>query len=279
MIVFPNAKINLGLRILRKRPDGYHDLESVFVPAPWFDTLEIIPSNKDSFLQTGNALDAGPGNNLVEKARDLLRQEFAVPPVDIHLHKNIPSGAGLGGGSSDAAFTLKLLCSLFKLSCDENALLEMAGRLGSDCPFFIRNTSAFVTGTGHHVEEIPNAVLLYYILMIFPGEGMPTAEAYRLVKPMENFENVSLKEVFAGNPANWKRDLQNDFEEGVFEKIPQLGNLKKNLADLGAFYTGMSVSGSTIFGLFEHLPYVNPGDFNGHICLGRMNQTGPILFE
>lgn len=279
MIVFPNAKINVGLRVLRKRPDGYHDLESVFIPAPWFDVLEIVTSNQDHFFVDGLKDEVPMGQNLVEKARDLFRSTYSCPPVDIHVKKYIPSGAGLGGGSSDASHTLKALRDLFHPQVPNVELEKLAAQLGSDCAFFIENKPAYILGTGSEIKvmdwEFPNC----YIIMVFPGFPISTREAFQNVIPNEHAGEKRITEIIEESPNTWNQLLGNDFEQGLFPRYPELAHIKKGLTDSGAFYVSMSGSGSTVYGLFLNKPDLRIQDEVRQYKIGKLGQKSPVFFE
>lgn len=253
MVTFPNCKINLGLHVLRKRSDGFHDIETCMYPVSWEDVLEILPTGDKANLQiTGQTnLSAGP-DNLCLKAYQLLKNEYSLPPVQMHLHKVLPFGAGLGGGSSDAAHTLKTLNQIFELNLPYDKLLKYAALLGSDCPFFIKNKPSFASGKGEILEEINLSLKGIFVQLIFPGFGVSTAEAYAEVFPSDNRQD--LREILQQPKEGWKDLLINDFEEGIFKKHPILRDIKKNLYKKGAFFAGMSGSGSSIFGLFKTEP-------------------------
>ena len=253
MVVFPNAKINLGLRILRKREDGYHDLESVFVPVVYRDVLELIsiPSNEPFILkQNGIAVTSDPMDNLCSKAWQLLKKDFPqLPSLTLYLHKAIPAGAGLGGGSADAAFTLKLINDYFQLGLNEDRLYAYALQLGSDCAFFITNQPAYVTGRGEHLQPITLDLSAYQILIVYPGIHVHTGKAFSLVTP--SLPNESVLEIIQGPIQNWKKKLINDFETPVFKQYPALDTIKQQLYENGAIYASMSGSGSAVYGIFE----------------------------
>ena len=250
MVTFPPAKINLGLRILRKRPDGYHDLESCLVPVGWRDLLEVMEADVFSFQASGLPIPGDAQHNLCIRAYQLLQRDFSVPPVQVYLHKIIPMGAGLGGGSSDAAHTLMLLNDLFELSLDAAALENYAAQLGSDCPFFIQNQLRMAYGTGTTLEDITLALSGKQAVLVYPTIAITTAEAYANVHPQER--DTSLKEQLETLPmADWKNHIGNDFEESVFRKHPTLATIKEELYAAGAIYASLSGSGSTVYGLFE----------------------------
>ena len=251
MICFPNAKINLGLNIVSKRDDGYHNLETIFYPIPLQDALEAVPSSHTtgSFTQTGIPVDGDPANNLVMKAYRLFKEKYSIPEMDIYLRKQIPFGAGLGGGSADAAFMLKLLSKETNLNISDEELEAMASQLGADCPFFIRNKPAFATGIGNIFEPIELDLSAYQFVLIKPDVHVSTKEAYAMVKP--TIPEMSLKEIVRMPVEEWKNRMQNDFEFSVFPKYPEIEQIKNELYECGAIYASMSGSGSSVFGLFD----------------------------
>lgn len=252
MILFPNAKINLGLHVLSKRKDGYHDIETCMVPIPLFDALEIVLDKKTTFTSTGLEIPGNEKDNLILKALKLIRKDFnELPHVNIHLHKNIPMGAGLGGGSADAAYALKLYNNLFDLFLEDWFLEDYAAQLGSDCPFFIENTPKIATGRGEILEEVKVDLEGKWILLVNPQLHIGTKEAYAGLTP--RIPENSIKDIIP-NRALWKEHLVNDFEESIFKIYPQIREIKTQLYDRGAFYAAMSGSGSTVFGLFDKEP-------------------------
>lgn len=263
MITFPNAKINLGLRVLRKRPDGFHDIETIFYPIGLTDALEIVPSDdgKLSFALSGMALTDGGGDNLCVRAFRLMQQRYNLPEVKIFLHKTIPAGAGLGGGSSDAAFTLKLVRRLFGLKVSDDELKGMAAALGSDCPFFIENIPSFASGRGEVMQELPLTLKGKHLLLVKPDVAISTPWAYGAITPSgESLPAVNL--LFAGS-ASWNHLLKNDFEAVVMEKYPVVKEIRDKMTEAGAFYAAMSGSGSSVFGLFDEKPTLGRHDFEG----------------
>lgn len=250
MILFPNAKINLGLDILRKRDDGYHDIETVMVPVPWHDVLEIVPARgEDSTLTvTGRKVDCPPEKNLVMKAYRALCEEVPLPPVDIYLRKIIPDGAGLGGGSADASFTLSGLNDLFCLGLDKATLARIASSLGADCPFFIYNTPMLCTGTGTEMSPVDVDLSSLDILIVKPQVSVPTAVAYSHTSPA--IPDVSVNELLHGPRASWQGRLKNDFEPSVFQSYPEIASVKDRIMSLGPVYASMSGSGASVYGLF-----------------------------
>ncbi|MBO4741469.1 MAG: 4-(cytidine 5'-diphospho)-2-C-methyl-D-erythritol kinase [Bacteroidales bacterium] len=249
MTEHPNCKINIGLNVVAKRPDGYHNLESVFYPIPLCDDLEIEKSDTFSFVQDGNTLDCDLDNNLCVKAYRLLKSRFPeLGNVRIRLTKHIPSGAGLGGGSTDAAFTLKMLNSLFHLGLTTQQLQSLASQLGADCTFFIENKTALVTQKGDVFQDSPLDLTGYRLLLVKPDVGVSTAEAYRNIVPAP--APFDLGRIAETPIAEWKSLVFNDFEKSVFEKLPVLAQIKKEMYVHGALYASMSGSGSTIYGIF-----------------------------
>jgi 4-diphosphocytidyl-2-C-methyl-D-erythritol kinase len=252
MIIFSNCKINLGLRVLRKRADGYHDLETVFYPVPFNDVIEVIRAREApiSFTTSGLGLDLPPEQNLCMKAYTLLRQTVDLPPMQLHLHKTVPSGAGLGGGSADAAFTLKLLNNKFNLGLTTERLLDLALQLGSDCPFFIINKPCFAAGRGELFEPVDLSQLKNYKLaVVTPGIHVSTAWAFGRLTP--RIGGPSVKDVIAQPVKLWRQALVNDFEDVVFEEYPAIRDIRDSMYSQGALYTAMSGSGSAVYGVFD----------------------------
>lgn len=252
MLTFPNIKINLGLSITEKRPDGYHNLETVFYPVNLEDALEIRTSpeaeKKITLHQYGMEIAGSPEDNLVAKAYSLLDKEFHLPPVEIHLYKHIPSGAGLGGGSSDAAFMLKLLNEQFHLNLSEEQLEIYAATLGADCAFFIKNKPVYAEGIGNIFSPIELSLKGYQIMIVKPDVFVSTREAFANIHP--HHPEYPVKEVIRRPVAEWKDTLINDFEASVFPQHPVIGEIKQELYNQGAIYASMSGSGSSVFGLF-----------------------------
>lgn len=252
MITFPNAKINLGLNITGRRPDGYHNLETVFYPVSWEDALEVTipkaPEKKVSLHQSGLEISGALEDNLVVKAYFLLDNLFNLPPIDIHLYKHIPSGAGLGGGSSDAAFMLKLLNELFTLNLNEKQLEDYAATLGADCAFFIRNAPTYAEGIGNEFSPVTLSLKNYQIMIVKPDIFVSTREAFSQITP--HYPEYSLREIITRPICEWKELMTNDFEKSVFPKHPLIGEIKQELYNQGAVYAAMSGSGSSVFGLF-----------------------------
>ena len=262
MISFPNAKINLGLHIIEKRKDGFHNLESCFYPVPWHDILEIMPDEKLSFNSTGLEIPGKPEENLCLKAYQLLARDFNIGPVAIHLHKILPIGAGLGGGSSDAAFALKSLNQVFELSLDDDRLCQYARQLGSDCAFFIKNIATLAKEKGDRFENINVNLTGKHLVLIFPNIHVSTSDAYGGITPATPAKKIAA--IIENEPLkNWKASLANDFEHTVFAKYPALEQIKSQLYETGAVYASMSGSGSALFGLFEAPPAL-PSAFDGY---------------
>lgn len=253
MIVFPNAKINIGLNITSRRPDGYHDLETVFYPVKITDVLEVIEANELSFKSSGIDVPGDMNDNLCVKGYYLLKKDFPkLPPVKIHLHKNIPIGAGLGGGSADAAFFIRLMNDKFELSLSAEEMMDYARMLGADCAFFINNAPVFAFDKGDEFEPVKLDLSAYYIVLVMPDERVSTAEAYRGVKPTPVSE--SLYEGIKTPITNWKRHIKNDFEGHIFRDHPVIRGVKAELYEHGALYASMSGSGASVFGIFEARP-------------------------
>lgn len=250
MIVFPNAKINVGLNVIEKREDGFHNIESCFFPVPWKDALEVVESNKFSFTNSGISI---PGDgNIVVNAYNLLKEKHNLPNVAIHLHKNIPIGAGLGGGSADGAFMLSLLNTMFELNHSNAELENFAGHLGSDCPFFIDTQPKFVEGTGNIFSDISLDLSGLFLALVYPDIHIETKSAYHGLVPEK--PAFDLKEVLeATKPSEWRDVVKNDFEKTT---NPAVLEIKKRLYDHGAVYTSMSGSGSTVYGLFTKKPEI-----------------------
>jgi 4-diphosphocytidyl-2-C-methyl-D-erythritol kinase len=261
LLSFPNCKINLGLRILDKRPDGYHNLQTIFFPVPLFDALEIIANSGGEqdviFTASGLAVNTAEQDNLCVKAYRLLKKDFPkLPPVRIHLHKTIPMGAGLGGGSSDGAFTLSRLNSLFRLGLSSEQLGSYALQLGSDCPFFIVNKPSIGGGRGEYLLPVELTLSGCSLVLINPGIHVDTGWAFRQlaeIRSGQKAETIALHRVPLLPLDEWKHLLTNDFEEPVFARYPEIAEIKHELYRRGALYASMSGSGSTVFGFFENL--------------------------
>ena len=272
MITYPNAKINLGLNITEKRPDGYHNLETIFYPIPLQDALEvtkITDADEYSLKISGITIEGNPDDNLIIKAYRLLKRDYPnMSPVDIHMYKHIPTGAGLGGGSADAAFMIKLLNEKFKLNIGIDKMEEYAARLGADCAFFIQNKPVFATGIGNVFEPIELSLKGYYLVLVKPDIFVSTKEAFSQIRPRK--PQHSLKEIIKQPMETWKNSMVNDFEESVFPHHPEIAAIKDKLYDMGAIYASMSGSGSSVFGIFkeqvEHVDEI----FSGCFCRQRV---------
>lgn len=253
MILFPHAKINLGLDITGKLPNGYHSLETIMIHTDWEDVLELTPAAETSLVCTGRTVDCLPEKNLVMKAFRLLDAECGgLPPTRLHLHKNIPDGAGLGGGSADAAYTLRGLNELYNLGLTQEQLAQAAGKLGSDCPFFIYDCAMLCSGTGTDMRpvELPSVLSTGMTLAIVkPPFGVSTVEAYAGVTPCKG-QRKPLTERIAQPIDSWQHAVGNDFERSVIAAKPQIGEIKARLLDFGAVYSQMSGSGSAVFAYF-----------------------------
>lgn len=260
MIFFPNAKINIGLRITGKRPDGYHDIETIFYPVGLSDALEYVVSdqqtNKDILLTSGIDTGSEPERNLVMKTVSLLRAKNSFPFLKIHLHKAIPVGAGLGGGSSDAACMLKVLNRHFKLNLEDQHLRSIALELGSDCPFFIDCIPSYAAGRGEILTPVKPALTGYYLVIINPGVSISTGEAYQNCNSAAPSE--SLKDLFELPVAEWKEVLLNDFEDFAFRKHSVLADIKNELYKSDAVFSLMSGSGSSVYGIYKEKPELPP---------------------
>lgn len=252
MILFPPAKINLGLNVLFKREDGYHELDTCMVPIPLFDVLEIVPAVEFSFHQTGIAILGDSSENLCVKAYNLMTENFSIQPVYIHLRKEIPMGAGLGGGSSDAAYVMKGINALFNLNCSIEKMVELAALLGSDCPFFIKNEPQIAKGRGEILSICNLNLQGYFLKIVNPGIHIGTKEAYDGIELGK--ESTSVQNVVENSITNWKNELKNDFEVRAFKTYPILDEIKEKLYAEGAIYAAMSGSGSTLFGIYQSEP-------------------------
>ncbi len=262
MICFPNAKINLGLSITEKRADGFHNIETVFYPTGWNEALEVVvldsartdkSSSKEFNLHlSGIPISGNTEDNLLYKAYQIIKQTKELPHIDVYLHKTLPMGAGLGGGSADAAFFINLLNEQFTLQLSETERIDIAKQLGSDCAFFIKNKPVFAYEKGDVFKDIDLDLSQYYIAIIYPNVHSNTKEAYSLVKPHQ--PKKTILEIIKQPIASWKHELLNDFEISIFDKYPVVEKTKNDLYDLGALYASMSGSGSAVFGIFEKLP-------------------------
>ena len=258
MIAFPNAKINLGLNVIEKRQDNYHNIETVFIPIGLKDILEVVHNTENNepytFNNTGLKIGAPASENICVKALDLIRKDHNIGPVKIHLHKVVPFGAGLGGGSSDGAFMLKLLNDLFELGLNNEELKEYAVQLGADCPFFIDNEPVFATGIGEVMFPLKLDMSGYYFVLVVPEIHVSTPDAYRFVTPQR--PQYSVNEVVKQPVGEWKGKIKNDFEDSVFKQYPKIKEIKDHLYEKGAVYASMSGSGSSVYGFFREKPEI-----------------------
>lgn len=266
MISFPNCKINLGLWVTQRRKDGYHSIETVMMPVPWCDILEIVLASgpETTLTITGKKVDSPEKDNLCYRAWQLMADAYSIPVVNMHLHKVIPTGAGLGGGSSDASFTLRMLNKIFNLNLDSTTLRSLAVRLGMDCPFFIDNIPALSTGRGEILKPISFGLSGYYLMLVKPDIHVSTAAAFTGIMPIQR-EN-SIEEITNLPITEWKDIVSNDFEKIVFDLYPEIQEIKNKLYRAGAVYASMSGSGSAVFGLFDSKP-------------GKMEFPGCEVFE
>lgn len=265
MIIFSNAKINLGLFILLKREDGFHEISSLKYPVPLYDVIEILPSSSFELEVIGNEIQGDTKDNLIWRAYQLLKEEYEIEPVRIILQKNIPMGAGLGGGSSNATFVLKGLNDFFQLNISEDKLRERAGILGSDCPFFVANTPQLATGKGEKLSSFDFSLKGHFLYLIHPNIHVSTADAYSKVEPIErSFVWSRLKQF---DFEQWQNELLNDFEKSVFAVHPEIGELKNKLYEHGAKYASMSGSGSSVYGIFEKKPKLLDLDYDAQFVL------------
>ena len=252
MVFFPPCKINLGLQVRAKRPDGFHELSTCFYPIPLQDVLEIIRADEFSFETSGFPLPGSSNDNLCVRAYFLLKKDFNLSPVQMHLHKSIPVGAGLGGGSSDATWTLRGLNEIFGLELQSKHLKEFAAKLGSDCPFFVEDRPMMATGRGEILQPIDVDLRDKFVVIVQPPIHVSTAEAYSKIKPHK--PDTDLREALLNIPLpGWRSIIVNDFEMSVFEQFPQVKQVKESLYQLGAVYASLSGSGSSVFGIFEHV--------------------------
>jgi len=269
MVAFPPCKINLGLHILRKRPDGYHDLETCFLPVPWSDMLEIIPAATFAFTTSGVTIPGNPADNLCVRAYHLLQKDFNLAPISIHLHKIIPTGAGLGGGSADAAYALRLLNSIFDLNLEPKTLATYAAHLGSDCAFFTQDQPMIGTGRGEVLDPINLSLAGKYLAICKPDIHLSTAEAYAGIIPHE--PAVSVKEILTTKPLEeWWFHLKNDFEAPMMAKHPVIKNTKDKFYAQGARYASMSGSGAAVFAIFDNDVEIDPEVYDGMLWKGPL---------
>jgi 4-diphosphocytidyl-2-C-methyl-D-erythritol kinase len=250
MVVYPNCKINLGLNVISRRSDGFHDIESIFYPVPWFDILEIAPSVKNNFVFKGTTINCSKEENLCFKAYQIIKSQYNIPDINLYLYKRIPFGAGLGGGSSDGSYTLRALNELFSLNIDEKNLGEMASFLGSDCAFFTQDKACYISGTGTTFSPFSFSLKGYFLVIIKPDIIIPTKDAYKMITPKKPV--MPLTEIIKLPVSNWKELLINDFEKPIFSLYPKIKTIKNSLCEKGAIFASMSGSGSAVYGLFEN---------------------------
>ncbi|GAB3505930.1 4-(cytidine 5'-diphospho)-2-C-methyl-D-erythritol kinase [Spirosoma knui] len=268
MLVFPNCKINLGLRITEKRPDGFHNLQSCFYPVGWSDVLEVATAETFAFSSSGLSIPGDPAKNLCVRAYELLKADHDLPPVQMHLLKIVPIGAGLGGGSADAAFALKLLNDRFALGLGVAELEAYARQLGSDCAFFVQNRPQYCIEKGDVFDEVNIGLSGYHIMLVYPNLAISTAEAYANVRPHQ--PEIPLNQQLNSSIETWRETIHNDFEDSLFLKYPVLSAIKQQLYELGAVYASMSGSGSTVYGIFN-APVTTPNQFKDYsVWQGRL---------
>jgi len=259
MICFPNAKINLGLNILGKRIDGFHEIETGLYPIPLFDVLEITESDRFRLFTYGYDLGISDTDNLVYKTWQLLNDNLSVPPIEVHLIKNIPAGYGLGGGSSDAAFLIKTINEFFSLKLSKTEMQKLAIRLGSDCAFFIKNEPSFASGRGEILESSGLSLKGSYLVLVFPEVRLSTIDAYKLVHGSK--PKTTIKKIIGLPVEVWNKNLINDFEKPIFHKYPAIAASKERLYMSGAIYASLTGSGSCVYGLYKSEPKLNPSAF------------------
>ncbi|HAN76739.1 MAG TPA: 4-(cytidine 5'-diphospho)-2-C-methyl-D-erythritol kinase [Bacteroidales bacterium] len=269
MLCFPNAKINIGLNVVSKRTDGFHNIETVFYPIGLQDIIEITPTSTHvEFINTGVQINGNETDNLVVKVYQYFKENYQLPNIKLHLHKQIPFGAGLGGGSADAAFTAVALNRQFELNLPNEQLEAIVSIFGSDCAFFVKNTPAFGFGRGNELSEINLNLSGYYLVLVNPGIHVATKDAYSLINPAVPL--VSVSEAIKQPITEWKYVLSNDFERSVFTLFPEIENLKEQLYKLGALYAQMSGSGSSVFGIFSTEPDEMAFNSNYFVWKGKL---------
>lgn len=250
MVTFPLCKINLGLHVIAKRQDGYHDIETCFYPVPWTDMLDVVPAREFTFASSGGRVPGPSADNLCVRAWNLLKKEYDIDPVSIHLHKFIPIGAGLGGGSSDGTFTLKTLNRIFDLGMGPEKLKAFASKLGSDCVFFIDSVPSIGTGRGDELTEISLTLKGKFLIIVKPDVQISTARAYGGITPRT--PSLSIREIVEKHPlSEWRDLLQNDFENHLFKEFPLVEAIHQKLYALGATFARMTGSGSAVFAIFD----------------------------
>ncbi|MEX2235555.1 MAG: 4-(cytidine 5'-diphospho)-2-C-methyl-D-erythritol kinase [Cyclobacteriaceae bacterium] len=251
MVSFPSCKINLGLNIISKRPDGYHNITTCFYPVQWNDVLDIVPAKSFSFSQSGIPVSGAAADNLCVRAYEILKKIYGLKPVAIHLHKIIPIGAGLGGGSSDGAYTLRTLNGIFDLALSGEKLKEYAAQLGSDCAFFIENKAMIGTGRGEILSDVAVSLKGKYLVIVKPEVHISTARAFAGITPRNR--TTDLRQILEHHPiGEWKELLGNDFEAVLFKQFPLVEALHQKMYALGASYASLTGSGSAVFGIFKN---------------------------
>lgn len=254
MVTLPHAKINLGLSVIRKRQDGYHDIETILYPIGLTDILEVVLAGDNSagFRTSGLKVQGNPEDNLCVRASHVMRSRYPVPPLSMHLHKKIPSGAGLGGGSSDAAFVIKMLNQVFELGLSQETMEEVAALIGSDCPFFLQERPVFAHGRGEQLEPVLVDLSEFEVIVVKPPVSVSTTRAYQAINPAT--PSLPVKEAIRKPPPEWQQYLVNDFEDYVFSHFPEVREIKQRLMASGAVYASMTGSGSAVYGLFREPP-------------------------
>jgi len=272
MITFPIAKINIGLNIVERRPDGYHNLQTVFYPIPLSDVLECFPMSDDypslydaDLKVTGTPIEGDEQKNLVVKAYNMLKADFpdSIPRLHIHLHKRIPTQAGMGGGSSDATYMLRLLNDEYHLGLSNKELAQYAVRLGADCPFFVHPVASYAEGIGEQLIPIDLRLDGWYMVIVKPDTTVSTREAFALVEPKKPEQNCA--QIVMTDVRCWRSKLVNDFEKSVFAQYPEIGRVKERLYQSGAIYASMTGSGSALFALYEHKPAIDAETLGANI--------------
>ena len=258
MIVFSNAKINIGLQVSGKRDDGFHDIESVIYPVPLFDVIEFEFSSHFKINEFGLPIDTPEKENLISKAWELLNEKYSIEPQEIQLLKNIPMKSGLGGGSSNAAIFLKSINTHYKLGISTDELKELSSRVGSDCPFFIENKPSIVTGRGEIIKPLNLSLANKWLVIVFPKAGIATGEAYSLINIKKH--SMPIADIISKPIKQWRGELFNDFEKPVFELYPEIGRIKNDLYKSGALYASLTGSGSAVYGIFQNKPKLNFGE-------------------
>ena len=268
MICFPNAKINIGLNIIEKRPDGFHNIESVFYPVPFCDVMEVKPAKRFEIKTFGYDLDISENENILYNTWELFRKKYQISPLEIALLKNIPPGSGLGGGSSDAAFLIKIMNDFFELNLNSNQLKNLAAQIGSDCPFFIKNKPALVTGKGEKIEKIPLSLKGLYLIIIGFNLKISSVDAYSNIHPQKPVRQLS--DLIKSPTEYWKDIIHNDFEQTIFDQFEQIKEMKNQLYHTGAIYASMTGSGSAIYGLFSDKPKLRTNIANAVLWEGSL---------